>query len=169
MGYVMAFWHWYSNNVKQICLLCGRPIIHSFLPFCHVSRNVSICINPDRDSSPSRQQTAKRREEMPEGEVNAEAEEGGERRDAHVEQEQRNGAHGQVQRGEERLADVVHHEGVEGEDKEAAANERCAGPCPSHLDEVSGDTDDGDDADHDTRLMDEDVASPPLRQSIGNG
>ena len=122
-----------------------------------------------RDSPTSRQQTTQRRSEPSEDSVHNKAEENGERGDDEVEQKQCTHIDGKVQHGEQYLADVVHDEGVEGKHEETAPCKHCTGSCLAHLNQICGDTDDGDDAQQYPGLVDEDVVFPTLRQGIGNG
>ena len=129
----------------------------------------SKTLKRNRDSPTSRQQTTQRRSEPSEGNIHGKAEENGDRWNDEVEQEQRTYVDGKVQHGEQYLADVVHDKGVEGEDEETAPSKHCIGSCLAHLNQICGDTDDGDDAQDDASLVDEDVVFPSFRQGIGNG
>ena len=122
-----------------------------------------------RDSPTSRQQTTQRRSEPSEDSVHNKAEENGERGDDEVEQKQRTHIDGKVQCSEEHLADVVHDKGVKGKHEETAPSKHCIGSCLARLNQICGDTDDGDDAQDDASLVDEDVVFPSFRQGVGNG
>ena len=102
-------------------------------------------------------------------EIHNKAEEDGDGWNDEVEQKQRTHIDGKVQCSEEHLADVVHDKGVEGEDEETAPRKHCTGSCLARLNQICGDTDDGDDAEQYPGLVDEDVVFPTLRQGIGNG
>ena len=122
-----------------------------------------------RDSPTSRQQTTQRRSEPSEDSVHNKAEEDGDGWNDEVEQKQCTYVDGKVQRGEQYLADIVHDEGVEGKHEEAAPCKHCTGSCLARLNQICGDTDDGDDAQDDASLVDEDVVFPSFRQGVGNG
>ena len=102
-------------------------------------------------------------------EIHNKAEEDGDGWNDEVEQKQRTHIDGKVQCSEEHLADVVHNEGVKGKHEETAPSKHCIGSCLARLNQICGDTDDGDDAQDDASLVDEDVVFPSFRQGVGNG